>query len=148
MSIKGNNMKDAMANIEAYMASPEGKASIDDYFSKLKEKDNLLKKRFLRFEKWLETNSFDNLMTRLIDEHDESWRDKAYKRGYEPSFNRKLYFVISYIRENFEAINVSEFDNDFYGGSHFFKGYYFTTYHGQGCFTRIHNHKKEEILQE
>ena len=83
-------MNDRLEKLNELLKSPEGKVSMKNYFDKLADKEALDKKRFKRFEKWLETNDFNVLMERLISEHDDNYIDKCYHNGYMPYPNRKL----------------------------------------------------------
>ena len=126
-------------DIEEWFESDKGKASIE----KEKEKNDLLLKRYLRFEEWLKHNDFDQLMYKLIHKHGEDYREKCYHNGFEPYPNNVLYFIINYIRENYDEIDVSQLNCEFPNYIWFFKGYYFQLICGQGCYYRIYN--KEDM---
>ena len=132
--------------LEVYLESPEGKAKTEEYFTELVEKQEIRRKRHLRFEKWLETNDFDKLMYRLILEHNDEYIDKCYHNGYMPYANRKLSFVIGYVFDNFAEIRLVELDCDFASDIRLFKGYYFQHIHGQGTITRIYNKDDMRLL--
>jgi len=134
-----------IGKLKKHFASPEGKASMEKYFQKLADKEALDKKRFKRFEEWLEINDFNALMERLISEHDDNYIDKCYHNGYMPYPNRKLCFVINYVVDNHAPVKVTELDCDFANSVHEFKGYYFQHIHGQGTITRIYN--KDNLKQ-
>ena len=124
--------------LKAHLESPEGKASMEKYFAAEAERQKIRKKRHERFEEWLENNDFDELINRLILEHDNDYIFKCYDKGYMPSPNRKLSFVIGYIFDNFASISVTEIDCDFPNDIRQFKGYYFQHIHGQGTISRIY----------
>ena len=117
-----------------------------EYFAAEAERQEIRKKRHERFEEWLEDNDFDKLMNRLILEHDDDYVDKCYNKGYMPSPNRKLSFVIGYVFDNLAGIKVSELDCDFPNDIRQFKGYYFQHIHGQGTIARIYSKDDNRLL--
>ena len=129
-------------DIEKFKAWAESDAG-EQYFIGLAKKQAVVEARHRRFETWLETNNFDVLMERLILEHDDDYIDKCYRKGYMPSPNNKLNFVIEYVVDNHEPIYVSELDCDFANQVWQFRGYYFQHIHGQGTITRIY--KKNDL---
>jgi hypothetical protein len=128
--------------MKAWAESDAGEA----YFKDLAEKEKLEEARHMRFKVWLETNDFDNLMYRLILEHNDEYIDNCYHKGYMPYANNKLNFVIGYVVENHEPIRVSELDCDFPNNIWQFRGYYFQHIHGQGTITRIYNKDDNRLL--
>ncbi len=130
--------------MKAWLESEDGNA----YFEELVKKEDLKKARHRRFETWLETNDFDVLINRLIQEHDDDYIDKCYRNGSMPFPNRKLAFVIGYVFNNFMPVKVTELDCDFPNDIRLFKGYYFQHIHGQGTIVRIYNKDDlEQLLQ-
>lgn len=133
-----------LEKLEEVLSSEEGKG----YFDNLAKKQEIKKGRYIRFEKYLEDHNFDELLQRLITENGDEWRDKCYKRGYQPYPNRKLGFVISYVTDNRSSIEVPQLNGkyNFPNQVWFFKGYYFKMTWGQGVFTEIYNNKFERIF--
>jgi len=140
MSLNFNKMRD-------WLDSPEGQASLDEWADGIKKKQDVLEKRLVKVEKYLNENDFDKIMERLIEEHNDEYCDKCYKKGYEPYPNNKLSLLYSYLENNYEHIENHLIPQDFLSVSYFFKGYWFTVYCGQGCFNRVYNNKLENILQ-
>jgi hypothetical protein len=131
-----------------FLDSPEGKASMREFAEKMANEQKIAEGRYKKFEKYLETHDFDKLMYRLILENGDKWQDKCYKRGYEPYPNNKLRFVIDYLVHNYEPIEVSEIEPKHFPSTiYFFKGYYFQTICGQGCFHRIYKKDMQMVLQ-
>ena len=103
--------------------------------------------RYRKFEKYLETHNFDELLQRLVAENGDEWCDKCGKKGYEPYPNNKLAFVIDYLVHNYESIDVIEIEPKHFPSTiYFFKGYYFQTICGQGCFHRIYNKEGMQMV--
>ena len=129
-------------DIEEWIKSDEGIA----HFEKEKKKNEIMMGRYLRFEKWLETNDFDLLIQRLIDEHDDNYRNKCLDKGYEPYCNRKLSFIFGYIARNCQRVDVPELDSDFPNEIWFFNGYYFQVIYGQGSINVIYDKDYNNIF--
>ena len=128
--------------LEDFLKSPEGEASIREFTEKKANEQKIAESRYRKFEKYLEIHDFEELMQRLINENDDKWCDKCYKKGYEPYPNNKLRFVIDYLVHNYEPIEVPEIEPKHFPSTiYFFKEYYFQTICGQGCFHRIWNKK-------
>ena len=132
--------KEMEKSLQDFIDSDAGKK----YFENVKKINDLKVSRYKRFEEWLKHNDFEALMFRLIHEHGDDYREKCYHNGYEPYPNCKLAFLIDYLVHNYEPIEVAEIEPEHFPSTiYFFKGYYFQTICGQGCFHRIYN--KEDM---
>jgi hypothetical protein len=140
--MKKNKYDKSLQLLQDFFDSDKGNA----YFENLQKILELQLKRYVRFEKWLEHNNFDELMQRLITEHDDNYRDKCYNKGYEPHPNNKLGFVISYVIHNRESIDVPQLNKGFPNQIWFFKGYYIQMVWGQGVFTQVLDDKFNQII--
>lgn len=138
--------KTMFENFIKFIDSPEGKIDIENYFNKINGMYEIQKKRYKRFEEWIETNDFDRLMYRLILEHDADYIDKCQYNGYMPFPNNKLDFVVNYVFHEFETIKVGQLDCDFPNEIRCFKGYYFQHIYGQGTILRIYNKDDLKML--
>ena len=137
---KWTEMENAMDN---FINSPEGKA----YFEREGKKIEIKHGRYKRFEKYLETHDFNEIMQRLIAENDEKWCDKCYKNGYQPYPNNKLAFLIDYVTHNCESISVPQIESEHFSNqTWFFKGYYINMMFGQGVFTQIFDNDLNQII--
>ena len=67
--------------------------------------------RFRRLEKYLETHDFDNLLYRIILEHNDEWDERCCENGDDPYPNNKLNFVFDYILHYGKAVKVKKFKN-------------------------------------
>ena len=133
--------------LREYLESEEGLRKTEEWIRKREKKDQILQKRLLKVEKYLKKNSIESIIDRLIKEHNDSYRDQCYRKGYEPYPNHKFELLFDYIQQNYSEIDNPLIRQDFLSGSWFFKGYFFTIYCGQGCFYRIYDHKMNIILQ-
>jgi hypothetical protein len=118
----------------------------EEYFRQVKIKQDIQYGRFDKFESYLEKYSFEMLLKRVIKEHDEVYREKCFKRGCEDYPTNKMQFIYDYVTNRIDPIQVAGItDGMFYTECRFFKGYYFTITHGQGCFYRIYDSNKTDI---
>jgi len=125
--------------MKEWAESEQGKAHLENFWKKI----DLKHKRFLRFEEWLKHNDFDKLMYRLILEHNEEYRERCWHSGCEVYPNNKLEFLISYVMDTCEPVNVPQLDCVFANAIWLFRGYYFQMIHGQGTIVNIYN--KEDM---
>ena len=127
--------------LKAYLESPEGKKATEEYFGNLAKQEAIKKGRFEKFDMWLEDNDFDQLLYRLILEHDDAYREKCYHNGYEPFMNNKLQFVFDYACDRGKAVKKipKELKTIFAQAVYEFRGYYFEIVWGQGSITAIYN---------
>ena len=115
----------------------EDRKNPDGYLNTLAKKEKLQSKRFDRFEKWLETNDFEELLQRLLKRNGDERTDWCMSRGHMKYPTPMMQFVFDYISDRFEIVNNELLDGDFSQGTWFFKGYWFQLLCGQGCFWKI-----------
>jgi len=126
-------------DIEKLKAWAESPAA-DTYFENLRLKDEIEQTRFKRFEEWLKDNDFDELMNRLILEHDDDYIDKCYRNGCMPYPTNKMQFVFDYVTEYAgTVVEVEEFECNFPHQEWEFHDYYFGVMWGQGAVITIWN---------
>lgn len=128
-----------LTKLKEHLETPEGKASFEEYFSKLANRQIITENRFKRFEEYLEKCDFDKFMYRLILEHGDEWREKCWENGVEVHMNNKLSFLFDYVTNNCEPVNVPQIKSDFPNQIWLFKGYYFQITYGQGSIVDIYN---------
>jgi hypothetical protein len=133
--------------LREFLDSEEGKRSTEEWIRKEEVKEMVLKERLLKVESYLKTHPIESIIDRIVREHDDTYRDRCYRKGYEPYPNHKFELLFDYIRQNYAEIDNQLMPQDFLFGSWFFKGYFFTIYCGQGCFYRIYDHKMNIIIQ-
>jgi len=138
------DIKKMIKQMREWSQSDEGRA----FFEQRKVEHEIRLQRFKRFEKYLETHDFDELMYRLILEHDDEYREKCREKGFEDYPNNKLQFVFDYVVYNTERLDPTpnEIISDFPEEAYEFKGYYFQIIFGQGSFIRIFNKEDKKLL--
>lgn len=120
--------------------------AFDEFFKEQEKEKALLRKRIDKVAKYLEDKDFDSILKRLMEEHDDKYRDKCLERGYEPYPTNKMTLLFEYVTENYSPIKDAGLENMFTAGIWFVKGYYFHVMLGQGTVWKIYNDKKEEIF--
>jgi len=133
--MKENKYKKSLRLLDEYLNSDEGIA----FLKRMGKKKEIQQNRYKRFEEWLKHNDFDVLMSRLISEHDEEYRQKCYDGGFQSYPNNKLAFLIDYIVENIKPIKVKKLDCKFSNQIWEFKGYYLQMIWGQGVLTNVYD---------
>ena len=66
-----------MSDFENYKIDFENN-KIQEFIKEMRKNDGILENRFFKFEKYLENNSFDDLMLRIIEEHNDNWINNCY----------------------------------------------------------------------
>jgi hypothetical protein len=122
--------------------SDNGKKFLETLHQKFEQQ----KGRYRKFEKYIETHNFVELLHRLILEHNDKYIEKCINNGSEPHPNNKLEFIIQYLSENTPEIEIDELNCNFLTEIHEFKNYYFQIIWGQGCVTKIYNKKDLKLL--
>lgn len=126
-----------MNDIKNWFNTAEGQAFI------LREEEiyNNQKNRFNYFEKWLKSNDFDNLLYRIINKHNNEYREKCWHNGHEAKPNNVLEFIIDYIYDRCNITNVPELNCEFDNKIWLFKEYYFQLIYGQSTILKIFTKK-------
>lgn len=102
--------------------------------------EEILKKRIQKFENYIEENSFDELISRVIEEQK--------KRGFEiKNMTNKLNFIMSYLSYKKTPVDEDfdcEYDNDVF----YMKGYYFQVIFAlaEGLNIKIFDEQGNELL--
>ena len=91
-------------------------------------KDN----RYNKYEKYVDDINFDNLMLRLVYEHNNDYLEKCTNNGFNPKPNNKLQFIIDYLNDRYCTILVRKISNNVFDKIWSYRGYYFHI-NGDGC---------------
>lgn len=134
-----------MSDFENYKIDFENN-KIQEFIKEMRKNDGILENRFFKFEKYLENNSFDDLMLRIIEEHNDNWINNCYLKNCKPYPNNKLSFILEYVERKGEKVIVNEIKSNFVNEIFEFKGYYFQMIYGQGVITKIYNKADKRIL--
>jgi len=121
---------------------------IGDYFDKLGIKKNIEHKRIQKLRLYLNENNFDDLIGRIIREHDEKYCDKCYQSGCEPQPNNKFELLLKLVEVEGEKIDKIVFKDTTFSNQIFkYKNYYFQNIFGQGVINKIYDDRYELIFQ-
>lgn len=135
-------LDESLKNFHVWVESSEGEA----YFANIRKEQEIERLRLDRVERYLETCNIKTLLDRLAAEHNDAYRERAYKRGYEPSPNHKFMLLWNYVSKRLDHVDNERIPQDFLGGSFFFKGHWFLVYVGQGCFYRVLDYELNELM--
>ena len=92
---------DMLEKLKAFMESPEGEIAMQKFAAKMKREDERKESHRLRMEKmFTDQESFDILMHKICDMHDDAYDDACYKKGYMPHPNNVLYAMMSVFEEH------------------------------------------------
>lgn len=92
---------DMLERLQAFMDSPEGEIAMKQFGEEMKRKEERKTANRLRMEKmFTDQESFDILMHKICDMHDNAYDDACYKKGYMPHPNNVLYAIMSVIEEH------------------------------------------------
>lgn len=128
-------MSNLMLNkLEEFLDSEKG----NNFINKIISKNELKNNRLVKLENYIENNDFDVLMNRMLNDNDETWKNKCYSKGFEPYPTNILSLIIELITNKEETtLNISE-RSDFLCGEWEYKGYGLQLFCGQGCFYRLY----------
>lgn len=138
------NLETVKKKIDEFFESEEGIA----YLEKERIKKIIEQERYDRFENWLKHNDFDKLLYKVVLKHDADYVAKCWHNGCEPYPNNVLTFIIDYVINISETVNVQELRCKFSNDIWYFKGYYFQMIYGQGVITRIYNKEDMRLILE
>jgi hypothetical protein len=133
--------------LRAFLDSEEGQKSLEAFAQRENEKE----KRYTKANQYiqsLKSKDFEDLLKKEIAKHDEAWRDRCWKAGYEPYPSNLLELLFSVAERFGKPVKqiLDEFDREFGGGTFRYRGFYFNWIHGQGTVLRIFDSDKEEIF--
>ena len=107
----------------------------EELFGNENEKIKVKEERYNKFEKCLDQLRFDNVMLRLVYEH-----DIANKYRYcKPKLNNKLNFIFNYLKDNFSDIKYYKLTNTAPNRVWSFRGYFFQIIEGEEPVFRVYN---------
>lgn len=124
---------------EKILNSPEGKASVKEYWSKYEREQK-------HTADWVEKlkhhygDNMDSIIEKLLNKYEsKKYRDKEYKRGYEPR-EKLLWLVWEYAIKYGKECSDDVYDtyaNSFTGGMRIVDSYVIQIMYGQGAVLRF-----------
>src|SRR5437773_2673006 len=92
MSDKMDRLKKASDNLEKHLASEEGKKWMDNYFTKIKNEQNIRNSQIERFDKKFRHN-LDFIIEKIINKYEsKEYNNKEYGLDFEPRTD--LYWLL------------------------------------------------------
>lgn len=127
---------------------PEIEERMEQYFTELTMKKDIEYKRLQKLRTFLSENIFDDLIGRIIRDHDNVYINKCYKNGHMPYPNNKFSLLLSLVEIEGEEIKEIDFKDDTFPNTVIkYENYYFQWIWGQGVINRIYDINHELILQ-
>ena len=94
---------DMLEKLKAFMDSPEGEIAMQKFGEEMKRKEERETANRLRIEKmFTDQTSFDILMQKICNMHDDAYDAACYKRGYQPHPNNVLSAMMHVFEEHGE----------------------------------------------
>jgi hypothetical protein len=122
---------------DKWFNSDEGKASLEDFANNFIRKKKITAARVERVKEYVEKHGMLKIMERLINEHDETWREHCYLNGHEPNENNKLGLMIDFVLAYGKP--TQKHTNKFFTNQTWQYGdFYFNLMHGQGSVWSIY----------
>jgi len=122
----------------------EGKKMFKEFGEKLsrdldRKNNNIIRLKSMFYDQ----NSFDNLVNRIIEKHDERWDDLCYNNGCLPYPHNLMYtlFELSELDGN-EVESIDDLTKNFPSVLNEYMGWVFSVTHGQGSVCSIYKNNK------
>ena len=136
-------MHDAQKLID-YMKSPEGIAWMEKYAKELAFKYDLKDRNVERMKKmYTDQKSFNSLVNKILDKHDESWIKKCYDKSVQPHPKILLYTLFDLVEKEGKPIKpIDGLTENFPSQVLSYKSWQFAITHGQGAVCSVYYRKK------
>lgn len=140
--------KTGLDRIIGFWESPEGKASLNDYFEREKVKKEIRKiqrKRIISYYKSLDKKGRKELIDKFL-KWEEKYEDYWYMKRHTQTTSILWTLFTDHIVKKGKDVYKKYSDEDFLGSAHQYKKWTLKTYCGQGCFDRLF-YNGEEVFQ-
>lgn len=94
-------VNDMLEKLKAFMDSPEGEIAMQKFGEEMERKEKRKEVNRLRIEKmFTDQESFDNLMHKICDMHDDEYETRCFTKGYQPHPNIVLHSMMDVFEEH------------------------------------------------
>jgi hypothetical protein len=138
-----NELGEICKNWDEFFESEKGKADLEEYANQFVKKKQIEDARIERVKVYVEKHGIFAVMERLINEHDETWREHCYLKNYEPYENNKLDLFLAFIMK-YGKSTKKHTNKIFNNHTWKYEDFYFNLMHGQGSVWSIF-YKNENI---
>lgn len=143
----GLDLNKLSKKFEDFISSEEGKKSIEDWFTKEKQHEEVLNRQLEAFhKKYSDPVKFGKFTEMIIAKYDsDKYRNSWYNRGIEPP-EELFWFLFHYAQKYGRECTEEEWEkygNTFTSQLAFVNGYYFNQMDGQGSVVIV---EKEKII--
>ena len=127
-----------------FIDSPEGKAWMEEYGKKLKFEYDLKNINVERLKKmFTDQKSFNSLVNKILDKHDESWIKKCYDKSVQPHPKILLYTLFDLVEKEGKPIKpIDGLTENFSSQVITYKSWQFAITMGQGAVCSVYYRKK------
>ncbi len=130
-------MSDMLEEFKKYLSDPK---VIEEFSNKLKFKRKLEDKHMNKIkEMYNDQETFDNLVNKILDKHDEKWIDRCYKNGIMPHPWELLYTLFDIAK--YDGVQIGSLDGlteNFPSVIYEYKDWQFAITHGQGSVSSVY----------
>ena len=143
-------MDDMVERLKAFLESEDGKESSRKFAEKMLFKRELKKKHIEKIKKMFhDQETFNILVNKILNRHDDAYVDKCYKNGYMPHPMNLLYSLFDLA--NIEGVELTESLDDLTENwpseIHEYMDWQFAVTHGQGSVCSVY-YKKELMYRD
>ena len=130
--------------LREWFDSDKGRKHMEEYVKELLFKDNLKDRNIYRLKNMFTSQkSFNLLVNKIIEKHDNAWRGRCYEKGVQPYPWELMYALFNLAeKEGSECGPVDGLTDNFPSSIYSFKGWQFAITQGQGAVMSVYYRKK------
>lgn len=142
-------MSSMVEELKAHLESAEGKESMRKYVEKLIFRQDLKVRNAERVKKmFTDQASFDVLVNKILEKHNDNWKDHCYKKGVMPYPWELLYALFDLSEMQGKEIEpIDGLTENFPSSIFTYNDWQFAITHGQGSVCSVY-YKKELIYRD
>jgi hypothetical protein len=142
-------MSDMIEKLKAFLETDEGKESIKKFNEDIAFKEELKNRNIKRVRQMFnDQESFDKLVTRILEKHNDNWRDHCYKKGVMPYPWELLYSLFDLAETQGKEIDaIDNFTEMFTSSIYTYNDWQFAITYGQGSVCSVY-YKKELMYRD
>lgn len=142
-------MSDMVEKLRAFLETEEGKESIKKFAEKLSFETELKMRNIDRIKKMFnDQESFDNLVNKILEKHNDNWKDHCYKKGVMPYPWSLLYALFDLAEMQGKEIDpIDGLTENFPSSLFTYNDWQFAITNGQGSVCSVY-YKKELMYRD
>jgi hypothetical protein len=142
-------MSDMVEELKKFLETEEGKESIKKFAEKINFESELKIKNTDRIKKMFNNQeTFDLLVNRILEKHNDNWKDHCYKKGVMPYPWELLYSLFDLAEMQGKDIDpIDDLTKNFPSSIFTYNDWQFAITHGQGSVCSVY-YKKELMYRD